>query len=198
MDHRLEPRDEAQSPIDNGKEPLDVRAPPPVRVGTANGSARSDTRCAGPDNKNSTQGDGMAQVLASLPESTRVSRRSQQGKRNPILKVLGFAVDLDNSSKTARAALVAEWPGIGSLHDVLQGKAVGVGGVLQEDLLRWTRQAAEALVQISRYSRSSLSGGHSSVAPTLRFCARNIYLFARPKDNLLSEGGAEILDARVR
>lgn len=134
--------------------------------------------------------DDTKQCLTVLPETTHVSGVTAK-KRASLLPVLGFGVELDRTSGKVRAALVSEWPGIVSLHDVLEGKAGGIGGASQEDLVRWTRQVAEGLVQAC--SRSDVGGGG---ATALRVSSRNVFLFRRPKDILLGDG-AELLDAKV-
>lgn len=136
----------------------------------------------------------MLQVLSCPPEATPVSRNARR-KRSPLLQTLGFSVELDRSSGTARVALVSEWPGVGSLHDLLRRKAGGVSASSQENLLRWTRQVAEGLVQTC--GNSSSGGGGVGGGAALRVSAQNVYLFRRPKDDF-QDDRTVVLDAKVR
>lgn len=124
-----------------------------------------------------------------LPEDAPTGGTTR--KHSSLLRVLGFAAELDPSSRTASVAIVAEWPGIGSVHDFLTGRA-GIRGASQEDLLRWTRQAVEGLVRVN----SGSCDGGDGVAGVLRISTRSIYLFVRPKEDC--EDGGDVLDVRVR
>lgn len=134
---------------------------------------------------------GDNQVLPALPEDRGMSGRISNTRGSLLLQVLGFAVELECSTMKARTALVAEWPGVGSLYELLNGKIDGVQLSSQQDLLKWTRQAAEGLVQAC--SACSLHGGGTE----LRLSTRNAYLFQRPADEFQSNGTA-VFDVRVR
>lgn len=130
-----------------------------------------------------------SKILNYLPEDTPVPG-SAPSKRNSLVRVLGYAVELDSSSEKASVALVAEWPGIGSLYSLLAGKFQVAHGIYQEDLLRWTRQIAEGLTHMNR-GRVGCGGGAA-----LRISTRNAYLFPRPSNDFLDSNN--VLDVRVR
>lgn len=131
-----------------------------------------------------------SEIVNSLPEDTSVPGRTPSDRSCPV-RVLGFAVELDSSSRQARVALIAEWPGIGSLQDLLSGNVQVAGGASQEDLLRWTRQIAEGLVHANW---GGSDGADKESAP--RVSTTTAYLFQRPMDEF--QQGASMLDVRVR
>lgn len=126
---------------------------------------------------------------SSLPDDTPTLGSTPSTRSSPV-QVLGFSVGVVDSS-TVNVALVSEWPGIGSLHDLLSGKIQLAPGASQEDLLRWTRQVAEGLVHISR---RDVGGGLCKAA--LNVCTSNAFLFLRPRDGI--HEGTDTLDVRVR
>lgn len=134
--------------------------------------------------------DAISSIVNSLQEDMPDPGITQSKRSSPV-RVLGFAVELDSSLRKARAALIAEWPGVGSLQDLISGKIQDTGGGSQEDLLRWTRQIAEGLTHTS--SGGSNTAGKGS-AP--RVSTRTAYLFQRPVDEF--QQGAGMLDVRVR
>ncbi|CAM9469092.1 unnamed protein product, partial [Ectocarpus sp. 12 AP-2014] len=131
-----------------------------------------------------------SEALVSLPEDTLAQGCTQDNRSSP-LRMLGFATKLDSSLREASVALVSEWPGIGSLHDLLSGNVQLEPRASQEDLLRWTRQVAESLLHASRSGCSDGCGDGMS----LRISTRNVYLFRRPQDEL--QEGADMFDVRV-
>lgn len=145
--------------------------------------------CAHPD------GAGAANALSTMnpPRKRPLPEDDPAGsilsKRTSPVRVLGFSVEMADSSRV-NVALIAEWPGIGSLHDLLSGKALVAQGVSQEDLLRWSRQIAEGLVHVSR---RGLGGGVNRATPTLS--TKNVFLFPRPLDEF--QKGVNMLDVRV-
>lgn len=132
-----------------------------------------------------------SEASTSLPEDILAQGCTPDNGSSP-LRMLGFAAKLDPSSRKASVALVSEWPGIGSLHDMLSGKVQIEHRASQEDLLRWTRQVAESLFHANRSGSSDRCGDGMS----LRMSTRNVYLFRRPRDEL--QEGADVLDVRVR
>ncbi|CAM9821749.1 unnamed protein product, partial [Scytosiphon promiscuus] len=162
---------------------------PTVTTASADHHVARNVRLEGFETENVTSADITPQNLSSFPEATNVPGRPPCKRSSPV-GVLGFAVGLDSSLRKARAALVAEWPGVGSLQDLFSGNIQVVGGASQEDLLRWTRQIAEGLVQQS-------CSGSGSVGEELmpRVSSRTAYLFPRPVDEL--QQGAGMLDARL-
>ena len=143
-----------------------------------------------------SDGNDTLQILSFPPEPTPGSRNTRR-ERSSLLQIVGFSVEPDRSSGTARMALVSEWPGVGSLHDLLGRKAGSVSASSQENLLRWTRQVAEGLVQTCGNSSCGGGGGGGVAGATLRVSARNVYLFRRPKDDF-QDDRTVILDAKVR
>lgn len=152
--------------------------------GAAN-SQSGDTKTIGP----STPASITPKISSSLPEDIPVPGSAPSKRSSPVW-VLGYAVELDSLSQKASVALVAEWPGIGSLHNLLEGKIQVAHGTFQEDLLRWTRQIAEGLMQMS------IGCGGCDGGATLRISTRNAYLFPRPSNEF--QGGDVVLDVRVR
>lgn len=153
--------------------------------------ARVDAIGAPPDNfshmhSSTNKGDDMVVY----PKETPVTD-NYLTKRKSLLRVYGCAAELDCFSRKANLALIAEWPGIGSLHDFLEGKTSSGQCSSQEDLVRWTRQAAEGLVQAQN---RLVKGGDK---PGLGLSTRNTYLFKRPKDEF-QDNGREVFDVKVR
>lgn len=123
-------------------------------------------------------------------------------QRSCLLGVLGFGIQLDKldpSNKTVSVALIAEWPGIGSIHDLLSGRISGAKrAVSQEELVRWTRQAAGALVQICRTKRSRNPGDTlQRTVNSPRLCARNAFLFPGVKEGFQGAEDADMFNVRV-
>lgn len=137
----------------------------------------------------STPTEATTAKTSSVPADTPILGSTPSSRSSPV-QVLGFAVGIADSSKV-NVALVSEWPGIGSLHDLLSGKLQIARGACQEDLLRWTRQVAEGLVHVSR---RHLGGGVCKAA--LNVCTRNAFLFLRPRDEFQED--TDTLDVRVR
>lgn len=136
--------------------------------------------------------------VSSLPpeiDDSRATAPSKKRRGSPMLEVLGFAADWDLSLRQGCVALIGEWPGIGSLQDLLEGK-IGMRRASQEDLIRWTRQVAEGLVRVCGSDGIARVAG-AGATWLLRVSTRNVYLFPRPKSEF-SLGSAEFLDARVR
>lgn len=153
------------------------------------GNSLLDNIKAGDTTATTIPASNTPKVFNSIPEDTPMPG-STLSKRSPFVQVLGYAVELDSASDKASVALVAEWPGIGSLHNLLAGKVQVAQRTFQEDLLRWTRQIAEALAQMStgRCGR----GGRAA----LTVSTRNAYLFPRPWHEL--RDGDDVLDVKVR
>lgn len=164
----------------------------PQRTSKEDNDARRDTDDTRSDNN---YGNDTLQVLSFPPEPTLGSRNTRR-KRNSLLQVHGFSVELDRLSGSAHVALVSEWPGVGSLHDLLGRKAGGVSASSQENLIRWTRQVAEGLVQTCGNSSCGGGGGGGAGTP-LRVSAQNVYLIRRSKDDF-QDDRMVILDAKVR
>lgn len=147
-------------------------------------------------------GDHKVQTSSSPSDcqsSTAVTLTKKKRRANPLLLgVIGFAAEWDSSSRQACVALIGDWPGIGSLQDLLEGKTA-MRRTSQEDLITWTRQVAKGLVKIC----SSSGGGTSRTTASargkllLRISARNVYLFPKPKSEFSQEPKG-VLDARVR
>lgn len=154
-----------------------------------NGPGRGEPRDDAQSGNAKARSTLTAASKTSVPEDTPVPVSPPSEGSSPV-QVLGFAVGIMGSSKV-NVALVSEWPGIGSLHDLLSGKIQLAVGASQEDLVRWTRQAAEGLVHISRRDL-----GGSVCKPALNLCTRNSFLFLRPRDDF--QEGADTLDVRVR
>lgn len=145
-------------------------------------------------NKNNSD---MLQVLSFPPEATPGSQTTRRRARTPLLQVLGFSAQLDRPSGTACVALVSEWPGVGSLHDFLRRKAGSVSASSQENLIRWTRQVAEGLVQTCGSFCDYGGGGVGRRGrAALRVSARNVFLVRRPKYDFQDERTV-VLDAKV-
>lgn len=166
----------------------EMRRPEGLGASGAGNSQSDDTKTRG-TNRASTSGSLTPKVLSSLPEDIPVPS-SAPNKRSSPVRVLGYAIELGPLSEKASVALVAEWPGIGSLYNLLEGKIQVAHGTLQEDLLRWTRQIAEGLMHMSR-GRGGCDG-----RSTLRISTRNVYLFPRPSNEF--QDGDDVLDVRVR
>lgn len=148
--------------------------PPPDNSGH---SARSDATHG--DEQTVARGDCS---IRGSNEGGVPAFNEKQCQGSCLLGVLGFGIQLDMldpSNKTVSLALIAEWPGIGSLHDLLSGRISGAKrAASQEELVRWTRQAAEALVQICRAKRSRNPGDTlQRMVNSPRLCARNTFLF---------------------
>lgn len=137
----------------------------------------------------STATDATATGMSSMPEDTLILASTPSTRSSPV-QVLGFAVGIVSSSKV-KVALISEWPGIGSLHNLLSGKIQLARCASQEDLVRWTRQVAEGLVHISRRDP-----GDGASKATLHMCTRNVFLFLRPRDDF--QEGPDTVDVRVR
>lgn len=117
-------------------------------------------------------------------ENVEMSMRKKQPR---LLRMFGFATECDPSSRLACVAVIGEWPGIGSLCDLLEGKT-GICRVSQEDLLKWTRQVAQCLLSVRRAC--------GAVIDQLQISTRNVYLFPTTDDNIFTD--ANMLHARVR
>lgn len=148
------------------------------------------------------QSEGAGSSATSRTDRTTLLGDNSEGGRattgrNSLLRVLGFSVEVEHQSGDACVTLISEWPGMGSIHDLLIGKATGVQGSTQRDLLRWTRQAAEDLVIACSCSGGGIGGRVVGTRSPFRISSRNAYLFRRPMDSFQSDG-AEVLDIRVR
>lgn len=138
-----------------------------------------------------TTGGDVRTRISSLPpeiDGSRATISDEKRRGSPILlEVLGFAAEWDSSLRQGCVALIGEWPGIGSLQDLLEGRTA-IRRASQEDLIRWTRQVAEGLMRVC---------GSAGAGSLLRLSTRNVYLLPRTKTEF-SLGSAEVLDARVR
>lgn len=135
-------------------------------------------------------------ISTSSPENTTIATDdycARGSRRHSLLRVLGFAAEFNPSSRQASVALIGEWPGVGSLHDLLEGETGMPRRASQEDMLRWTRQAAEGLVHCCADSSGCNGTGGGLL---MRISTRNVFLFPRPKDDL-TYTAAEVLDAKV-
>lgn len=170
-------------------------------IDTASTASRLQTAAvdgSGLDAPGRAQADGSGAANAEV--NTNPGEKSSLSEDGPAVntlstrtspvRVLGFSVGAMDSSRVS-VALIAEWPGVGSLHDLLTRKVIVAQGVSQEDLLRWSRQIAESLENVSR---RGLGGRFSRAAPTVS--SKNTYLFPRPRDEFQEEG-ADMLDVRV-
>lgn len=169
-----------------------VRTLPATQTAPMNGPGRDDLgdgAQSGNIKARNVPTNAMAARTSSVPEDTLILGSTPSARSSPV-QVLGFAVEVVDSSK-ANVALVAEWPGIGSLHDLLSGKINLARGACQEDLVRWTRQLAEGLVHVSH---GDLGGSGSEAS--LNVCTRNAFLFLRPRDEF--QEGPDTVDVRVR
>lgn len=138
--------------------------------------------------------DTVVEVSSLPPRNGGTIKRPKERGGSMLLEVLGFAAEWDSSSRQGCVAVIGEWPGIGSLQDLLEGKT-NVQRASQEDLIRWTRQAAQGLIRVCDRDRDGVANSREL---SLRISTRNIYLCPRPKDELASPASGEVLDARVR
>ena len=156
---------------------------------------RADAGCS--DERGYARGDGIVGIQHFQWEDNPLLAESTR-QRGCLLNVHGFAIQLNPQTMTTSVALVAEWPGIGSLHDFLSGRISGMPTAFQRDIFRWTRQAAEALVNICRKSTSRRTSDEDlGVVHVPRLSARNAFLFPRQKEGVRAEGN-DVLDVRVR
>lgn len=185
-------QEKAIQPAEGSSSNTAVDTPAAPQPASTSGAGRDDPRNDAQSDSTkarSSPTDATAAVTSSVPDDT-LNLGSTPSTRSSPLQVLGFAVGMVDSSKVS-VALVSEWPGIGSLHDLLSGKIQLARGASQEDLVRWTRQVAEGLVHVSRRDPG---GGVSEGA--LHVCSRNAFLFLRPRDEF--QEGPDTVDVRVR